>query len=57
MNIDLPVFPDHSLANSDGLLAVGGELTQPLVLHAYSNGIFPWPYDDESEIPWFSPDP
>jgi leucyl/phenylalanyl-tRNA--protein transferase len=50
------VFPDPSLAEDDGLLAVGGDLSVERLLLAYSMGIFPW-YDDSSPILWWSPDP
>jgi leucyl/phenylalanyl-tRNA--protein transferase len=33
-------FPDPALANKDGLLAVGGDLSPERLLHAYSLGIF-----------------
>ncbi|QLA16392.1 leucyl/phenylalanyl-tRNA--protein transferase [Desulfolutivibrio sulfoxidireducens] len=49
-------FPPPSLAGSEGLLAVGGDLSVPRLLTAYSQGIFPW-YDAESPILWWSPDP
>jgi leucyl/phenylalanyl-tRNA--protein transferase len=48
------LFPEPALAEPDGLLAVGGDLsTQRLVL-AYQSGIFPW-YSDDSPILWYSP--
>lgn len=50
------VFPDPALAEDDGLLAVGGDLSIERLLLAYSLGIFPW-YDDTSPILWWSPDP
>ena len=46
-------FPPHSKADKEGLLCVGGELTTENLLHAYSNGIFPWPI--ENILAWFSP--
>ncbi|QNK76636.1 leucyl/phenylalanyl-tRNA--protein transferase [Winogradskyella sp. PAMC22761] len=49
-------FPDVSEASEDGLLAVGGDLSSERLIHAYSNGIFPW-YQDEEPILWWSPDP
>jgi len=49
-------FPDSSLANEDGLLAVGGNLEPETLLAAYSNGIFPW-YSEASPVLWWSPDP
>lgn len=51
---DLLMFPDPSLARSDGLLAVGGDLSVERLLSAYSNGIFPW-YEEGQEILWWAP--
>lgn len=51
-------FPDIDLAlrEPDGLLAVGGDLSEERLLYAYRNGIFPW-YDQGQPILWWSPDP
>jgi len=49
-------FPPVELANEDGLLAVGGDLSSERLLLAYKNGIFPW-FNDDSLIMWWSPDP
>ncbi|MDN3595594.1 leucyl/phenylalanyl-tRNA--protein transferase [Zunongwangia endophytica] len=49
-------FPDVAYASDEGLLAVGGSLTEDRLVEAYSNGIFPW-YDDTQPILWWSPDP
>ncbi len=49
-------FPEVTLAGEDGLLAVGGSLEVPILLEAYSKGIFPW-YAEGSPILWWSPDP
>lgn len=51
-----PVFPRPELAEPDGLLAVGGDLSPQRLLNAYASGIFPW-YDEDSPILWWSPDP
>lgn len=53
---DEPVFPSPELAEEDGLLAVGGDLSEERLLRAYSMGIFPW-YSEEYPILWWSPDP
>ncbi len=50
------LFPDPTLAEPDGLLAVGGDLNPERLLAAYKNGIFPW-YSDTEPILWWSPDP
>jgi leucyl/phenylalanyl-tRNA--protein transferase len=49
-------FPDPTLAEPDGLLAIGGDLSPERLLAAYAEGIFPW-FDDRSPILWWSPDP
>jgi leucyl/phenylalanyl-tRNA--protein transferase len=48
------LFPEPALAEEDGLLAVGGDLSVERLLLAYQNGIFPW-YGDDSPILWYSP--
>src|SRR6202012_5518819 len=48
------LFPDTTLAEEDGLLAVGGDLSTARLLLAYQNGIFPW-YNDDTPILWYSP--
>lgn len=54
--IDQPVFPPPVQAEPGGLLAVGGDLTPPRLLLAYSTGIFPW-FNEGDPILWWSPDP
>lgn len=49
-------FPDPHFAAEEGLLAVGGDLSQKRLLLAYSMGIFPW-YSEDEPILWWSPDP
>ena len=48
------VFPNPSLADEDGLLAIGGDLSSERLMLAYENGIFPW-YNDGEPICWYSP--
>jgi leucyl/phenylalanyl-tRNA--protein transferase len=48
------LFPDTTLAEEDGLLAVGGDLSAARLLLAYQSGIFPW-YNDDTPILWYSP--
>jgi leucyl/phenylalanyl-tRNA---protein transferase len=50
-----PRFPPADLAEPDGLLAMGGDLSPERLLAAYQNGIFPW--YDSAPILWWSPDP
>ena len=47
-------FPKPELADDDGLLAVGGDLSVDRLLLAYSNGIFPW-YNADQPIMWWCP--
>ena len=49
-------FPDPSLADEEGLLAIGGDLSPERLLLAYRKGIFPW-YSENDPICWWSPDP
>jgi len=51
---DRLLFPDPALAEDDGLLAIGGDLSVNRLLLAYQNGIFPW-YSDDEPILWYSP--
>ncbi len=50
------VFPPVHLANEDGLLAIGGDLSMERLLLAYKSGIFPW-YNQGEPIIWYSPNP
>ncbi len=50
------VFPHPSLAEADGFLAMGGDLSTQRLLLAYENGIFPW-YSAGMPICWYAPDP
>lgn len=54
----LQPFPPPHLAMRDpnGLLAIGGDLSVPRLIRAYSQGIFPW-YNPDEPILWWSPDP
>ena len=45
------IFPDPMLAEPDGLLAIGGNLSTERLLLAYSNGIFPW-YNEGDPVQW-----
>jgi leucyl/phenylalanyl-tRNA---protein transferase len=49
-------FPHPNLANGDGLLAVGGDLSVRRLMLAYCNGIFPW-FSKGDPVLWWSPDP
>ena len=44
------------MADLDGLVAIGGDLSVERLLLAYKNGIFPW-YNEDEPIQWWSLDP
>ncbi len=48
--------PDQALTEPEGLLAAGGDLSSERLIHAYSQGIFPW-YQDGQPLLWWSPNP
>jgi len=47
-------FPNTNLANSDGVLAIGGDLSTERLILAYKSGIFPW-YNQGEPIIWYAP--
>ena len=55
---DSALFPDidDALTDPNGLLAVGGDLSEARLLAAYRQGIFPW-FDEDQPVLWWSPDP
>ena len=53
---DMPIFPSVNYAREDGLIAIGGDLSEIRLVEAYRNGIFPW-YEEGQPILWWSPDP
>lgn len=46
--------PERALAEPDGLLAAGGDLSPARFLNAYRSGIFPW-FSEDEPILWWSP--
>ncbi|TVO69235.1 leucyl/phenylalanyl-tRNA--protein transferase [Denitromonas ohlonensis] len=56
--LEAPDFPPltRALAEPNGLLAAGGQLTPAWLLAAYRRGIFPW-FSEGEPIMWWSPDP
>lgn len=50
------IFPPAELADEEGLLAFGGDLSTERLLLAYRNGIFPW-FSEDEPICWWCPDP
>ncbi|RYG22057.1 MAG: leucyl/phenylalanyl-tRNA--protein transferase [Chitinophagaceae bacterium] len=51
---DSLIFPNPALAEEDGLLAIGGDLSSARLLLAYQSGIFPW-FSENDPILWYSP--
>ena len=49
-------FPAVDEANSDGILAIGGDLSPERLLLAYKSGIFPW-FEEGEPLFWWSPNP
>lgn len=47
-------FPNPGQARSDGLVAIGGDLSIDRLLLAYRTGVFPWTV---RPLTWWSPDP
>jgi leucyl/phenylalanyl-tRNA---protein transferase len=50
------LFPDPEEAGPGGVVGVGADLEPETLVHAYRQGIFPWPHPG-APLPWFSPDP
>lgn len=50
------IFPAPELAEPDGLIAVGGDLSPERLLAAYRLGIFPW-FGKGDPILWWTPSP
>lgn len=48
------MFPPVELADEEGLLCYGGDLSVETLVEAYSKGIFPWPHDGYPLL-WFAP--
>ncbi len=50
-------FPDPSIADEHGVVAVGGDLEPGTLLAAYRSGLFPMHVDRGRTLAWWSPDP
>jgi leucyl/phenylalanyl-tRNA--protein transferase len=48
-------FPPKEMATKDGVLALGGDLSEKRLIHAYKNGIFPW-FSEGEPIIWYCPE-
>lgn len=51
---DQLIFPHPSLADADGLLGIGGDLSPQRLILAYQHGIFPW-FSEGDPILWYAP--
>lgn len=49
-------FPDPNNFDKQGLVAIGGDLSEIRLLSAYKAGVFPW-YSEGYPPLWWSPDP
>jgi leucyl/phenylalanyl-tRNA--protein transferase len=47
-------FPSYHQTSEEGIIAVGGDLSEKRLLHAYKNGIFPW-FSQGEPIVWYCP--
>ena len=57
LHSEVPLPPlERALAEPNGLLAAGGDLSVPRLLEAYRRGIFPW-FNPDEPILWWSPNP
>jgi leucyl/phenylalanyl-tRNA---protein transferase len=54
-NRDVPWIPPE-MAEPDGFVGVGGDLSPRMLLRAYADSVFPW-FNDGDPILWWSPDP
>ncbi|MEY2702626.1 MAG: Leucyltransferase, partial [Bacteroidota bacterium] len=48
-------FPPASETSTEGIIAIGGDLSPERLLLAYKNGIFPW-FNEDEPILWWCPD-
>lgn len=48
-------FPPVEESSTDGLLAVGGDLSPERLMLAYRKGIFPW-FNEDEPVLWWSPE-
>ena len=47
-------FPPYELTTKDGIIALGGDLSDERLIYAYKNGIFPW-FSEGDPIVWYCP--
>jgi leucyl/phenylalanyl-tRNA--protein transferase len=51
---DKIVFPDYKFTTQEGVLALGGDLSEKRLIYAYKNGLFPW-FSEGDPIVWYCP--
>ncbi|AUC86216.1 leucyl/phenylalanyl-tRNA--protein transferase [Polaribacter sp. ALD11] len=47
-------FPAYQFTSKEGIIALGGDLSEERLIHAYKNGIFPW-FSEDDPIVWYCP--
>jgi leucyl/phenylalanyl-tRNA--protein transferase len=47
-------FPSYNQTSEEGVIALGGDLSEERLLCAYRNGIFPW-FSEGEPIVWYCP--
>ena len=47
-------FPPYEFTTEDGIIALGGDLSENRLIFAYKNGIFPW-FSEGEPIVWYCP--
>ena len=47
-------FPPYEFTTEDGIIALGGDLSEKRLIYAYKNGIFPW-FSEGYPIVWYCP--
>ncbi|AUC21860.1 leucyl/phenylalanyl-tRNA--protein transferase [Polaribacter sejongensis] len=47
-------FPPYEYTTNDGIIALGGDLSDERLICAYKNGIFPW-FSEGEPIVWYCP--
>lgn len=47
-------FPSYKDTTKEGIIALGGDLSEDRIIYAYKNGIFPW-FSEGDPIIWYCP--
>lgn len=51
---DKIAFPSYQQTSKEGIIALGGDLSEERLIYAYQNGIFPW-FSEGEPIVWYCP--